>query len=36
MYWATDKKHPRLRQGEKVNIKFLRKKDGYYILKNLD
>ncbi len=35
MYWATDKKHPRLRQGEKVNIKFLRKKDGYYILKNL-
>ncbi|HIP93068.1 MAG TPA: PilZ domain-containing protein [Desulfurobacteriaceae bacterium] len=36
MYWATDTKHPRLKPGEKVNIKFLRKKDGYYYLKNLE
>ena len=35
MYWATNKKHPRLKSGEKVNIKFLRKKDGYYYLNNL-
>ncbi len=35
MYWSTEKKHPRLRPGEKVNIKFLRKNDGIYILKGL-
>jgi len=36
MYWATERKHPRLKPGEKVNIKFLRKNDGYYYLKNLE